>query len=83
MKYESSRADRLSADLFIDIEACQNIYKEICESKHLSGFVQEIVHSPFGFLLFSEIQVSKIVLRFLGSLIVSPLAALFKAALHL
>jgi hypothetical protein len=57
MKYEIDHENRLSTELMTDCLATKKIYDEICEGHIMKGMVQEIMFIPFGFLLFSEIQV--------------------------
>jgi hypothetical protein len=57
MKYENVHSDRLDSSLFADCEAAKKIYDEIYESDVMPGYIQEIMFIPFGFLLFSELQV--------------------------
>lgn len=51
---------KISNEAFLDALAVKNVTDQIFfDSKtHLKGYVQEICMSPFGFLLFSQIQVN-------------------------
>ncbi len=60
MKYEKVHANRISPDLLTDLTVAQAHYVYFCGESvfsKLPGYIQEIVWSPFGFLLMSEIQV--------------------------
>lgn len=60
MRSEFVHRFKISSDIFIDSIATKTIFDEIASTtnKKIKGFISNIGLDPFGFLLFSEIQVS-------------------------
>jgi hypothetical protein len=57
IKSEQKYRDRVSADMFGDIDGTKNHYDENLKDGKIKGFIREIGYNPFGFLLISQIQV--------------------------
>ena len=64
IKYQYQHKDKLSNDIYKDIELAKNFFISLAippsSMNGLKGYIQEIVHDPFGFLLISDMQVIKI-----------------------
>ena len=64
IKYQYQHKDKLSNDIYKDIELTKKFFVSLAippsSINGLEGYVQEIVHDPFGFLLISDIQVIQI-----------------------
>lgn len=60
MRTEFFHRYRISSDIFIDAMATKTIFDQICMkiNGNFKGFIQTIGLCPYGFLLFSEIQVN-------------------------
>lgn len=61
MKSEFINKHRLSSDVYIDVLATKSVTDRMClkSSSNIDGYIQEISLNPFGFLLFSDIQVCR------------------------
>ena len=60
VKYQYRHKNRLSIDRYVDIDLTKKFYISMCTpmgKSGLKGYVQEIFHDPFGFLLLSNFQV--------------------------
>ena len=60
VKYQYRHKNRLSIDRYVDIDLTKKFYISMCTpmgKSGLKGYVQEIFHDPFGFLLLSDFQV--------------------------
>ena len=61
IKSEFVNRFKISNDIFIDSQAAKFVIDRICSSLMLNGnikgYIQELRLNPFGFLLFSELQV--------------------------
>ena len=59
IKHQYIHQNRLSTSIFTDLEATKTLCESICLNfdGRLKGMIQEINFDPFGFLLFSNIQV--------------------------
>ena len=61
VKYQYQHKNRLSIDRYIDIDLAKKFFLSLCipvTKLGLKGFVQEIYHDPFGFILLSDLQVN-------------------------
>jgi hypothetical protein len=59
MKYEKVHCKKISNDLITDLTVTQGIYRMLYYECKPAGYLQDIMLSPFGFLLLSEMQVFK------------------------
>jgi hypothetical protein len=59
MKSEFVNRHKMSSDVFVDVLAAKSVTDGMClkSSSNIEGYIQEISLNPFGFLLFSDIQV--------------------------
>lgn len=59
IKSEAVSRSRISNEVFIDSSATKTITDTMClaSKSNIQGYIQEIGLDPFGFLLFSDIQV--------------------------
>lgn len=62
MKFEAKHHARIHYDPLLDIQLLKKSFNSNCleinQDEKLTGFVQDIVADPFGFLFFSQIQVT-------------------------
>lgn len=61
MKSNYIHKERISTDIFVDSECAKIMWDSRClyeNEKSIKGFIQEIMQNPFGFVLFSDIQVN-------------------------
>ena len=63
VKSDFNKRDRLDMNIFTDCWATKNLCDKWCKlpekisDKSITGFIQEITQTPFGFLMLSDIQV--------------------------
>ena len=65
MRTEFYHRYKISSDIFIDAMATKTIFEDMSLKIYdrLNGFIQTIGLNPFGFLLFSEIQVVLLIIN--------------------
>lgn len=61
IKYETLHKNRISTEIFVDTIATKELTNRLCygTSKIISGYIQFAAIDPYGFLLISDIQVTK------------------------
>ena len=66
MKSEFCHRFKISSDIFIDSIATKSIFDEMVFKTHgkIKGYLSNVGLDPFGFLLFSEIQVNLLAIYF-------------------
>lgn len=63
MKHEYIHQNKASNDFIKDLEITKKIYDNVCQSSSsIKGYVQEIHCEPFGYILFSDLQVKSLLL---------------------
>ena len=72
-RYEANHRNVISTSIFTDCEATKTLCESLCivlkENVSIRGMIQKINHDPFGFLLFSQIQVTEILIPNIFNLI--------------